>query len=135
MEADHLCKGCRLPKLSLKTNNSQQNVESSLFLHQAHCIGQSLVLDLDFPFPQRPPKSPMIDHGMLPVLHMVIHEVQVQRYLLYTLKYISVLSCSSNLNCLLVRSLFELHGLGTLPLSSHLRKGPTRAGKAPCESF
>lgn len=43
--------------LSLKTNNSQQNVESRLFLHRGHYIGQSLVLDASFPFPQWPPKS------------------------------------------------------------------------------
>lgn len=107
--------------LSLKTNNSQQNVKSGLFLHRAHYIGQSLGLDLVFPFPQRPPKSPVIDLGMLPVLHMVIYEVPVWSYLLYALEYISMSSCSSNLHCLLVCSLFELHGLGTLPLSSHVR--------------
>lgn len=104
-------------------------MESGLFLHQAHYIGQSLGLDLDFPFPQRPPKSTIIDHGTLAVLHMVIYEVQAWSYLLYALKYISMSSCSSNLHCLLVHSLFELHGLSTLPLSSHQMKNPLEPGK------
>lgn len=46
--------------LSLKTNNSQQNGQSGLFLHQAFYTGQSLVVDLDFPVLQTPPKSPVI---------------------------------------------------------------------------
>lgn len=105
------------PYLSLKTNNSQQNGESELFLHQAHYTGQSLVLDLDFPVLQTPPKSPVIWHSMLPVLHVVLRSASL-KFSILALKYISVLSSSSNLYCLLVGSFFELHGLGTLPLSS-----------------
>lgn len=60
-------------------------MESGLFLHQAYYIRQFLLLDLDFPFPQRPPKSPNIDHSMLLVLHMMIYKLQVWSCLLYTL--------------------------------------------------
>jgi len=43
--------------LSLKTNNSKQNVESGFFLHWAHYVGQSPVLDLEFSFPTKVSKE------------------------------------------------------------------------------
>lgn len=65
-------------------------MESGLFLHQAYSIRQFLLLDVDSPFPQRPPKSPIIDNGMLLVLRMMIYKVEVWSHLIYILKYISI---------------------------------------------
>lgn len=53
-------KGADCQNLSLKTSNSQQNVESGLFLHQVRYVGQCLVLDLDFPFPQSLQRAPLL---------------------------------------------------------------------------
>lgn len=116
--------------LSLKTSDSQQNMERGLFLHRAHYIGQSGFRSR-FSFPAKASEEPC--HWSQHVTS-VTHGDLRSASLLYALKYVSMLSCSSNLHCLLVHSLSEAHSLGKLPFSSHLSRGPTRGRKAPCES-